>query len=90
MRELHLKLGSFGADGLTIGRHVSSLLLVRESPSALVGGVECERRLDLMEPKEINDGLLSSREDLAVFSPEIECDDMMEIQEFLLKAEGIF
>lgn len=59
------------------------------SISVLVAGVDCER-FDLIEPNDIPDSLFSSLEDLLVFSPEEGWEEIMDIHESLLNAEGIF
>ncbi len=87
--EDHLKLGSFGAKELTIGSQDSDDSVVIAADSALVAGVECER-FDFVEPKDMPDNLFSSREDLRVFSPEEDCEDMKEIHEFRRRELGIF
>ena len=73
-----------------MGRHRSGLFSALGMFSELLGGIDCERRFDLIDPKEIPDILFSSREERRVLSPELVWEDMIEIHEFLLNAEGIF
>lgn len=84
------KLGSFGADGLTIVCHCSDRSAAATTFSALVAGVDCERRLELTESKDTPDSRFSSREGLLVLSPELVCEAIREIHEFRLRAGGIF
>ncbi len=85
----HLKLGSFGAEGLTIGCQCSEAPAVAGADSMLVAGADRER-FDFMEPKDMPDSLFSSRDDLLVFSPDDGCEDRIDIHEPLLNAVGIF
>ena len=89
-REDHPKLGILGAAELTIACHCPEVRAGSGASSVLVAGVDRDRDCESIEPMEIPESLLSSREDRLEFSPDDVRADMADTHEFLRNAWGIF